>query len=378
MTDSETGHRDVIVSGGSMGGLFTGLALQSEGYTVNIYEQSTGELQSRGAGIVAQSRMLDFLNRRNIAAPDDITTTTSRRQYLDSEGGVEREHAESMMFSSWDAVYRHLRTAFPDRQYHMGRSTIGIVHSDEQVGFRFDDSSTATGDLAVVAEGGQSTTRGELLNVEPEYAGYVAWRGVMPEIDASKHVREQFEDTFTFYHGSDDLILGYLIPGPDGETGEGERRLNWVWYDNIRDQEDRQRLLTDDDGTHHTFSVPPGNLQSSVEDELFTAATDRLPRVFADLVTATDDPFVQTIYDLSVPEMVFSRVCLLGDAAFVARPHTAAGTTKAAADGIKLAEALRKYEDITAALHDWETARLDAGRQLVAEGKRMGDGYMRK
>ena len=38
--------------------------------------------------------------------------------------------------------------------------------------------------------------------------------------------------------------------------------------------------------------------------------------------------------------MAFGRVCLIGDAAFVARPHAAAGTAKAAADAWALAEAL--------------------------------------
>lgn len=376
MTDSDTDRLDVVVSGGSMGGLFTGLALRNDGHTPEIFEQSTGELRSRGAGIVAQPRMLDFLERHGIATPEAITTTTSRRQYLDSTGDVERTHAESMTFTSWDAVYRHLRSAFPDERYHPGRSTVGVERTEERATFRFDDGSTVSGDLAVVAEGGQSSTRDELLNTEPEYAGYVAWRGVLPEASVPSHVREQFEDTFTFYDGSGDLILAYLIPGPDGETEAGSRRLNWVWYDNVRNTADRRRLLTDEQGTRHAFSVPPGTLQADVESELLAAATDRLPDVFGDLVTATDDPFVQTIYDLSVTRMVSGRVCLLGDAAFVARPHTAAGTAKAAGDGIALSDALEGGADLTAALQDWETDRLDVGRRLVAEGRRMGESYM--
>lgn len=368
---------DVVVSGGSMGGLFTGLALRDDGHTVDVFEQSTGELKSRGAGIVAQPRMLDFMDAHGVATPDAITTTTARRQYLNRSGAVEREYAQRMHFTSWDAVYRRLRDAFPDERYHLGRETTDIDGNGETVTARFDDDETARADIAVVAEGGQSSTRDELLPaVEPEYAGYVAWRGVVPEDALPTTVREQFEGTFTFYHGADDLVLGYLIPGPDGGTAEGERRLNWVWYDNVRDRSERQRLLTDEDGGRHDFSVPPGNLRADVEGELFAAATERFPAVFTDLVAATDDPFVQTIYDLTVPEMVFDRICLLGDCAFVARPHTAAGTAKAAADGIELAEALEEGDEVTAALHDWEETRFDAGRRLVAEGKRMGDGYM--
>jgi len=48
---------------------------------------------------------------------------------------------------------------------------------------------------------------------------------------------------------------------------------------------------------------------------------------------------VQCIYDLEVPRMVFGRTVILGDGAFFVRPHMAAGTSKAGADGLRLAEA---------------------------------------
>src|SRR5271169_5702084 len=54
--------------------------------------------------------------------------------------------------------------------------------------------------------------------------------------------------------------------------------------------------------------------------------------IFTELVAATPDAFVQTIVDVIVPQTVFGRVMLLGDAAFVVRPHTAGATAKAAYD----------------------------------------------
>ena len=384
MTDSDTSTAsltstaplDVIVSGGSMGGLFTALALRRDGHDVDVYERSTGRLAHRGAGIVAQPRMLRFL--ADLGGPDReaFTTTTARRQYLAADGTVDREYAETMTFTSWDAVYRLLKAEFGDGRYHAGRRTVDVGCDDGAATLRFADGETASGDLAVVAEGGQSNTRERLLpGASPEYAGYVAWRGVVPEDDVPAAVREQFADTFTFHERDDELVLAYLIPGPDGGTAPGERRLNWVWYDAVRDRSERTRLLTDADGGTHAYAVPPGRLREAVEADRRTAA-ERFPDAFADLVAATGDPFVQTIYDLRVPEMVFDRVCLLGDAAFVARPHTAAGTAKAAADGVELADALAGREDVAAGLDDWERRRLRAGRRLVAEGVRMGEEYV--
>lgn len=391
-TDDETLR--VAISGGSMGGLFTGLALDRSDRAVDIDEvERSTQLRSRGAGIVAQPEMLDFVDDHGIVDSGAITTTTATRQYLDRNGDIEREYGESMTFTAWDALYRRLRDAFPEADYHVGRVTAGVDRAanqeqpdrgnrsrghtgDEQVTLRFEEGNSRAADLAVIAEGGQSSSRGTLApDVSPEYAGYVAWRGVTPEESVSPALGERFDDTFTFYEGPDDLVLAYLIPGPDGGTERGERRLNWVWYDAI-ERDERRRLLTDADGRTHEFSVPPGELRADVDEELLSAADDRLPDTFADLVRATDDRFVQTIYDLSVPRMVFGRACLLGDAAFVAHPHTAAGTAKAAADGIELAEALEESEEVGTALAEWEEARLDASRRLVAKGRQMGENYM--
>lgn len=82
---------------------------------------------------------------------------------------------------------------------------------------------------------------------------------------------------------------------------------------------------------------------------------------------------MQAIYDLTVPEMVAERACLLGDAAFVARPHTAAGTAKAAGDAVELSSALDRHDSLGSALSSWNEARTDYGNRLVARGKQMGD-----
>jgi 2-polyprenyl-6-methoxyphenol hydroxylase-like FAD-dependent oxidoreductase len=99
-----------------------------------------------------------------------------------------------------------------------------------------------------------------------------------------------------------------------------------------------------------------------------------LPPAFHHLVQATPDLFIQPIYDLAVPRMAFGRVALLGDAAFVPRPHTAASTAKAALNARMLGEAVQAHgRDVTAALRAWEPAQLRYGNQLKMSGKAMGD-----
>ena len=108
-------------------------------------------------------------------------------------------------------------------------------------------------------------------------------------------------------------------------------------------------------------------------DERLARADDVLPSVFSRAVRATGAPFVQAVYDLAVPEMVIDRVCLLGDAAFVARPHTAAGTAKAAGDAVTLAEALDGATETDDALSSWSADRTRYGGRLVERGRQMSE-----
>ena len=85
------------------------------------------------------------------------------------------------------------------------------------------------------------------------------------------------------------------------------------------------------------------------------------------------EPFIQVIQDLAVSQMVFGRVTLLGDAAFVVRPHTAAGTAKAAADATALAAMLQSSDGVDEALRVWERARIAAGMSLAEYGVALGD-----
>src|SRR5271169_4694042 len=96
--------------------------------------------------------------------------------------------------------------------------------------------------------------------------------------------------------------------------------------------------------------------------------------IFTELVAATPDAFVQTIVDVIVPQTVFGRVMLLGDAAFVVRPHTAGATAKAAHDAWVLGRSLaRARQNVDAGLMAAERLQLDYGNDLTRYGIALGD-----
>jgi 2,6-dihydroxypyridine 3-monooxygenase len=168
-------------------------------------------------------------------------------------------------------------------------------------------------------------------------------------------------------------ILAYPIPAVDGSVEVGRRLINFVWYRNVAEGGELDELMTDRDGVRRDVSLPPGAVRERFVRKLRKDAEDLLPPSLAEVVVRTLEPFVQPIVDVEVSRMAFGRACLLGDAAFVARPHAAAGTAKAAADAWALADAMAGAGgDVPAALARWEAGQLALGRQLVARVKDLG------
>lgn len=131
-------------------------------------------------------------------------------------------------------------------------------------------------------------------------------------------------------------------------------------------------MLTDQRGVQAMFSVHPGAVQQRYVDDLKRLAPEHLPPAASELVIRTEHPYIQPVLDIAVPQMAFGRVALIGDAAFAARPHAAAGTAKAAADAWALAEALSHEADVAKALAAWEPDRVALGDDLLLRVCEMG------
>jgi 2,6-dihydroxypyridine 3-monooxygenase len=367
-----TGAR-VAVIGGSLGGLTAGLLLRDLGYDVTIYERSSVELEQRGAGIGFLPASYRYIVERGRDVLDDISISTSRIRYLNRDGSVAHDEPHTYRFSSWTTVYRSLLCCFGRDRYLLGHEVEGFAQHDDAVELRLNDGRTETVDLLVCADGVGSRSRRALLpDVAPTYAGYVAWRGMVPEWSLPAATVESLQDAITYYVYANSHILVYPIPGLDGSVRPGGRLINFVWYRNYLPGCDLDDVLTDSAGERRDTSLPPGVVRQEHVAELRATAAARLPALLGEVVCAAEHPFLQVVFDVEVDQMAFGRVCLLGDAAWVARPHAAAGTAKAAADGWALADALAAHDDIEAALGAWEPGQLRLGRQLVDRTRRIG------
>ena len=363
-----------IIAGGSLGGLMTGIALKAIGVDAHIYERSPKVLDDRGAGIVMQAETETFLTQYANLRPEQAGVWLKYRQYLNREGTPESYQEMPQLMTSWGLIYRALRGAFPSANYHEGAALTGFSQTDHEVITKFEGMDDLKADILVGADGSRSFVRQKLMpEVKPHYAGYVAWRGVVAESSANALLTKTFVDHFTFQQMERSHILCYLIPGAEGEIEPGKRRINWVWYWNVPETE-LPKLMTGVDGRGRDFSVPPGQVreewlvkQDAIAEKVFCPQ-------FLELWRATETPFLQPILDLAVPRMVHGRVALLGDAAFIPRPHTAASTAKAGANALALGRALQEFpDDIDAAFKEWEADQLALGRHLERNGKALGN-----
>ncbi|MCS0631083.1 FAD binding domain-containing protein [Telluria mixta] len=367
-----------LIIGGSLGGLLAANTLKTIGWRVDVFERSPHALDSRGGGIVLQPDVLHAFHFAGIRPAGALGVASGDRIYLDRKGDVVRRDHQPQTQTSWNMLHGTMRRALPDDCIHPGETLERVEQAGGQVRAVFASGRVETGDLLIGADGARSTVRSLMLpDVRPDYSGYVAWRGLVPEPDLDADSRAVLDGVFAFQHDDgEQMLLEYLVPGEDGSTAPGHRRWNWVWYRKVG-QDDLPALLTDRTGRTHAFSLPPGALPDARAAMLRADARELLAPQFNALVQTTKEPFVQAILDLAVPRMVFGRVLLLGDAAFVPRPHTAGGAAKAAANALALAHALQRTDrPIDARLREWEVLQLRAGRDLVDWGRRMGDGIM--
>jgi 2,6-dihydroxypyridine 3-monooxygenase len=225
----------------------------------------------------------------------------------------------------------------------------------------------------VAADGIDSTVRRRLMpEVGLRPAGYVGWRGLVDEEDLAGDVVAGLAEGITYHAAPGTHIVVYPIPDAVGEVAPGRRRVNYVWYRNL-DAPELDALLADGEGGRR-LSVPPGGVPEAQAEALRAAARQELPPALAAVVAATAQPFVQAIADLVSPRVALGRVAVIGDAAFVARPHAAAGTAKACSDAWALGAALAAAGgDVEAALRAWEPERLEVGRALVERAAANGD-----
>lgn len=363
-----------LVIGGSLGGLFAANLLLRQGWDVHVHEQSASPLAGRGAGIITHPDLFAALARIGIAVDNSIGVDIEGRVAFDRDGAVLGTLPIKQCLTTWGRLHELLLGAFPAERYHLGHACSRVEQDTGTVTAHFSNGSTATGDLLIGADGIRSTVRNCLApQSKPEYAGYIAWRGLAAETELSAQTHHDLFPKFAFSLAPQEHMLGYPVAGFGNSTLAGERCFNFVWYRPAHADRELPELCTDIHGRRHDLSTPPPLIRPEAVAAMRTAAGEHLSPQFAEVVKQTRQPFFQAIFDLESPRMDHGRIALLGDAAFVARPHCGMGVSKAAGDAMMLADLLQAGDnDITAVLPRYSAERVRFGRSVVSHARALG------
>ncbi|WP_182522699.1 FAD binding domain-containing protein [Ochrobactrum sp. RH2CCR150] len=365
-----------LIAGGSLGGMFAALLLHRSGWDVNVYERVDADLSKRGAGIVTHPELFEVLDAAGIDRhAASVGVTVAGRRILATDGSIVGELDLPQVLTSWGTLYALLREALPDGCYRQGCDVASFTESAKSVVLTLSNGETIEGDLLVGADGLFSTVRRQFRPAAlPNYVGYIAWRGLVDEAALTQETRDMLFHHFSFSLPAGEQMLGYPVASAEGNVEIGKRRYNFVWYRPASEGAHLSELLTDTDGVTHPLSIPPHMIRLEVIASIRESARALLAPQFAEVVERTEQPFIQAIQDLEVESMrLGERTVVLGDAAFVARPHVGMGVTKAAGDAKALVDALELYPaDLSAALDEFSARRTVFGAAVIRRARHLG------
>jgi 2-polyprenyl-6-methoxyphenol hydroxylase-like FAD-dependent oxidoreductase len=363
----------ILVIGGSLGGLFAANILLRQGHDVTLLEKAIGSLDGRGAGIVTHDALTDALREAGISIDNSLGVTVSKRVTLGANGESLGEMPLQQILTSWSRLYHLLKENFPSERYLQGKQVKTVTQDANSVQLTCEDGSRYQAELLIASDGIRSTVRAQVApNIQPQYAGYIAWRGVCDESHLSRYTLDTLFNFFGFCLPNGEQMLGYPVAGSGNDTRPGKRRYNFVWYRPASEDSELVKLLTDADGHYYPTGIPPLKVSWRHIAQMRNIARDILAPQYAEILEKAPSPFLQAIYDVRSEQIVFGRIALMGDAAFVGRPHVGMGVTKAGDEAIAIARNIAELGATPAALEAYSQERLSLGQQVVARAQYLG------
>jgi 2-polyprenyl-6-methoxyphenol hydroxylase-like FAD-dependent oxidoreductase len=363
----------ILVVGGSLGGLFAANILLRQGHDITLLEKTIGSLDGRGAGIVTHDALAQALKAAGVTVDETLGVPVTKRITLGADGQSLGEMELPQVLTSWSRLYQMLKESFPSERYLQGKTVKSVAQDANAVQVICEDGSQYDAELLIASDGIRSGVRAQVApQIQPEYAGYIAWRGVCDEACLSNYTLDTLFNRFGFCLPNGEQMLGYPVAGSGNDTRPGKRRYNFVWYRPASEHEELVNLLTDDNGHYYPTGIPPLKVSWKHIAQMRKVAQEILAPQYAEILEKTAAPFLQAIYDVRSEQIVFGRIALMGDAAFVGRPHVGMGVTKAADEAIVIAKHIAALGASPAALSAYGEERLQLGQQVVARAQYLG------
>ena len=345
----------ILIAGAGLGGLTAASCLMKAGHKVEIYEQAP-KLGEIGAGIQISANAMHVL--RNLGLERAIRAVGVHPaayvfRLFDSGEEIQRfslaEEHESIHGAPYTQLHRadlHDILASKAQQLdpnvvHLNKKVVGYIEHDDSVELRFEDGSSARGDLLIAADGLKSPIRAQMLGAAvATYTGDAAWRVTVPVDRLPKDTLEKAMSVFVgpgrhavCYYLRGGTVLNFVGCVETDEISEESWTVKFPW----------QKLKSDYRGWN--------------------------PAIQAIIDVADKDACYRWSLHTRPPAERWStkRVTLLGDAAHPTLPYLAQGAAMAIEDGAVLTRALAMSDSISDALQLYQRNRIGRTSKIVAQ-----------
>lgn len=351
---------NIGIVGAGIGGLAAALGLARAGHRVTLLEQAP-QLGEVGAGLSLSPTAVHGLNwlglhdvlEQKAYKPEDQCV----RHFKDARPLVWINRGQALIEKYGERYYLIHRADLHDAlaaavraeacvQLHLNKRCREVHQEAGAVRVRFDDGSSYSFDMLVGADGSRSAVRQQLFGaLEPQYTGYIAWRGLVPMERVPQEILQPASGIFL---GNGHLVNRY--PVRNGQL------LNFVAF--------AQREAWAEEGW---------SIRSTVEELLaeFEGWTPWVLRFMEQV--PPNQLFKWGLFDREpLAAWTQGQVTLLGDAAHPVLPFLGHGAVLAIEDGVVLARAVAASGSVEEALRRYEGARRERAAFVVHESRKAG------
>ena len=320
----------VLIAGAGLGGLAAAAALLQRGFDVDVYEQAP-ELKEIGAGVQISANGTRVLFELGLEEPvrnwgvravdkeirlwNTGQTWSLFNRASDTIG--ERYGVPMFLLHRGDlhkALVDAVRAIKPN-SIHVGHRCAGFEQDAEGVALKFEDGTSANGDVLVGADGLHSQIRRQLFGAAvPRFTGQVVWRGLVPMDSLPEYQRRMVATNWI---------------GPSAHVTCDPVRRGELFI--VVGQVDRTNWQTEswiEEGTHAECLADFQGWHPEVQSMLENTTTLYLWGLFL------RDP---------LEHWSKGRVTLLGDACHAMLPYLGQGANSALEDGFVLARSIAAW-----------------------------------
>ena len=353
--------KHIAIIGAGIGGMTAAVTLAKKGVKVSIFEQAP-ELSEVGAGLTITpnaTKGLMYLGlEKQMKEVGMAHKQQGVRHFETGEMIVPLERGEKMLEKYGAYQFQAHRADVHDvlidelklhnsNTIYTNHELIDLNEKNNSVELVFSNNKTHEVDFVIGADGNRSAVRKIILgDDDPQFAGYVAWRGLVP-------VELLGEDDFDECGSSAFIAPGRVFARYLVRNGE---LYNYVAF------------LATDEWAEEGWAIPS---KVDIVMDIFSDYNQQVKNNIA--ATPANDLFKWGIFAREpVSKWSTKNITLLGDAAHPLEPFMGQGASLAIEDGVVLGRIIEDSESSDEIVSRYEAARIERAHFVTEHSKRAG------